>query len=204
LTLSYEIGDSLYLNITNRCDCACVFCVRLGRDEIDGSGSLWLDHEPCAAEMIADLETRELANYREIVYCGYGEPTESLDVLIETAKWLKQKAPEVPLRLNTNGLCDLSNGKAVAPLLRGLIDSVSISLNAPDAERYAEVTQPCGRFDKNAAYKSMLAFAESCKANIPHILFTVVDILTPEEIERCKALAGEMGIPLRVRKMIEE
>jgi radical SAM enzyme (TIGR04100 family) len=204
LILSYEIGDSLYLNITNRCDCACVFCVRLGQDGVGGSGSLWLEHEPSAAEMIADLETRELTDYRELVYCGYGEPTESLDVLIETAKWLKQKAPGIPLRLNTNGLCDLSHGKAVAPLLRGLIDSVSISLNAPDAARYAEVTRPCGRFDNQTAFNAMLAFAESCKANIPHILFTVVDILTPEEIGRCKTLAREMRIPLRVRTMIKE
>jgi radical SAM enzyme (TIGR04100 family) len=204
LTLSYEIGDSLYLNITNRCDCACVFCVRLGQDEIEGSGSLWLEHEPTAAEMTAELEKRKLESYREIVFCGYGEPTESLDVLLETARWLKKTAPGIPLRLNTNGLCDLSHGKAVAPLLRGLIDSVSISLNAPDAERYAEVTRPCASIKKSAAFEAMLAFAESCKENVPHILFTVVDILAPEELARCKALAAEMGIPLRVRTMIEE
>jgi TatD family-associated radical SAM protein len=202
LILSYEIGDSLYLNITNRCNCACVFCVRQGRDEIEGSGSLWLEREPTAAEIIADLETRELKKYRELVYCGYGEPTESLDVLIETAKWLKKTAPGIPLRLNTNGLGEISHGKAVAPLLRGLIDSVSISLNAPDAARYAEVTRPCGRVD--GAYAAMLAFAEGCKANIPIVQFTVVDILNQEDIERCKALADEMGSPLRVRTMIEE
>ena len=204
MILSYEIGYSLYLNITNKCDCACTFCVRLGQDEVSGSGSLWLEHEPAAAEMFADLEKRKLKDYREIVFCGYGEPTESLDVLIETAKWLKEKAPGVPLRLNTNGLCDLSNGKAVAPLLKGLIDSVSISLNAPGPVRYAEVTRPCGRIDKAAAYDAMLAFAESCKASIPNILFTVVDVLAPAEIARCKEIAAGMNIPLRVRKMIDE
>lgn len=204
MILSYEIGDSLYLNITNKCDCDCVFCIRLGQDEISGSGSLWLDHEPSAAEMIADLETRKLDTYSEFVFCGYGEPTESLEVLLEVAKWLKQKKPGTPIRLNTNGLCDLSHSKAVAPLLRGLIDSVSISLNAPSQERYSEVTQPLGKVNTDDAYDAMLAFAESCKANIPKIQFTVVDILTPEEIGRCKDIAAKMNIPLRVREMINE
>ncbi len=200
MVLSYEIGDSLYLNITNRCDCACLFCVRKGRESVTDGESLWLEREPSAGEVVADLEKRELSRYREICFCGYGEPTESLDVLISVAKWIKRSAPKLPVRLNTNGLCDLSHGKAVAPLLGGLVDSVSISLNAPDSARYMEVTRP--RFGEES-FEAMLRFAESCKEFIPHVQLTVVDILAPGELERCEAIAEKMNIPLRVRRMID-
>ncbi len=200
MILSYEIGDSLYLNITNRCDCACVFCVRKGRDSVTDGESLWLEREPGAGEVVADLEKRELERYSEICFCGYGEPTENLDVLISVAKWIKRTAPGLTVRLNTNGLCDLSYGKAVAPLLSGLVDSISISLNAPDPARYREVTRP--RFGEES-YEAMLRFAESCKEFIPQVQFTVVDILSPEEIARCEEIAEKMKIPLRVRGMID-
>ena len=196
MTISYVLGGNLYLNITNKCNCACVFCVRNLSDGVGDGGNLWLEHEPTSAEVIEDIRKRDLSKYGEVVFCGYGEPTESLDVLLEVCRFLKGSYPEIPVRLNTNGLCDLSHEKQTAPMLKGLVDAVSISLNAPDSKRYREVTNPV--FGEEA-FDAMLGFAKSAKEVIPDVMFTVVSVLTEEELSRCKSLAASRGIPLRVR-----
>ena len=63
MTLTYETGGKLYLNITNRCPCACTFCIRKNDDGAYGSDPLWLEHEPSAAEMQAAID--ELHEQRE-------------------------------------------------------------------------------------------------------------------------------------------
>lgn len=199
MTLTYQLGDKLYLNITNRCNCACEFCIRGGHDGVGDGENLWLEHEPSASEVISELEKRDLTAYKEVVFCGYGEPTENFDAMLKICRWLKDNAKAVPVRLNTNGLCDLSAGKPVAHLLEGLIDIVSISLNAPDAKRYQEITRSA--FGE-AAFDAMLAFAVDCKKYIPKTLFTVVDVLTDDETARCEKLADSMGIAFRVRRMV--
>lgn len=199
MTISYQLGDKLYLNITNKCQCACTFCIRREGDGVGDGENLWLEREPSESEVVEDLKKRELKKYRELVFCGYGEPTECLDVMLGVCKWLKQTEPEIPVRLNTNGLAELSHGKAVAPLLEGLVDIVSISLNAPDAKRYQEVTR--SKFGERA-FDSMLSFAADCKRYVPEVVFSVVDVITPHEIEACEKLAAKMDIPLRVRGMI--
>lgn len=198
MTLTYQLDDKLYINLTNQCTCACVFCVRNLGDGIGDGENLRLDRDATAEEVIADLQKRALSQYSEIVFCGYGEPTENLDAMLAVCAYLKS-VTEIPLRLNTNGLASLSLGKAVPPLFDGLIDIISISLNAPTAARYNEVTHPA--FGE-AAFDALLAFAAECKRYIPTVQFSVVDILTPEEIEACKRIAAEMEIPLRVRAQI--
>ena len=196
MTISYTLGGSLYLNITNKCNCACVFCIRNVSDGVGDSESLWLPHEPTAAEVIDDLKKRDLSKYGEVVFCGYGEPTESLDVLLSVCRFLKENHPGIPVRLNTNGLSDLSHKKQTVPLLKGLVDAVSISLNAPDAKRYQEVANPS--FGEQA-FDAMISFAKSAKEVIPSVMFTVVNVLADEELSRCKKLAADLKIPLRVR-----
>jgi len=196
MTISYTIANSLYLNITNKCNCACVFCVRNLSDGIGDGDNLWLDHDPSADEVIADIKKRGPLKYDEVVFCGYGEPTESLDVLLSVSRFLKENYPQIPVRLNTNGLSDLSRGKQTAPLLKGLVDAVSISLNAPNRQRYSEVTNPV--FGE-AAYDAMIRFAKSVKESVPRVTFTVVNVLSKEELTECEKLAADMGIPLRVR-----
>lgn len=198
MTLTYQYGDNLYINLTNRCTCACTFCIRTEGDAVGDGGSLWLEHEPEAGQVISDLAKRDLNAYGEAVFCGYGEPTESLGVMLEVCRWLRKNAPGLRIRLNTNGLCDLSHKKPVAPLLEGLIDTVSISLNAPDAKKYLSLTNSV--FGEES-FGAMLKFAEDCKKHVPRVAFSVVDVLTGEEIERCRKLADSMGIPLRVRQM---
>ena len=203
MTLSYEAGQNLYINITNQCPCNCVFCIRKNDDGAYGSDPLWLEHEPSLQEMQEDLRKRDLSQYQEIVFCGYGEPTMRLDFACELAKWLKSLKPDISLRLNTNGLADIyspsQNGKA-SFLVSQAFDKVSVSLNGGDAETYLRVTNPKNKPD--IAYQTMLHFAQDCKANGIDTCFTVVDVITPEEIKLAQEVADTLGIPLHIREYV--
>lgn len=198
MTISYEIGDSLYLNITNKCPCACTFCIRGNGDSAYGSEPLWLEHQPDINEIKADLDKRKLEGYKEIVFCGYGEPTCELELLKQTAEYIRSRCKTM-IRLNTNGLGDLINERSISRELSGLIDCVSISLNASDKENYDKVTRPSFKTD---CFAAMLKFASEVKSYVPRVMFTVVDIIGEEETARSKALADSIGIELRVRAYI--
>lgn len=133
-TVLYEYGDGLYVNITNKCPCRCSFCVREQMDGVGDADSLWLKQEPTAEEVKALLARRDLSAYRELVFCGYGEPTERLDVLLSVAHYAKEKRSDLPIRINTNGLADLLYGRDTTGDLTGVVDDVSISLNASNAQ----------------------------------------------------------------------
>ena len=195
MTIFYPIGDSLYVNLTNKCPCRCVFCVREEHETVGNNNSLWLDHDPSMEEIKADLERFNLDDYKEIVFCGFGEPMMRMDDLIETAKYIKSKA-DIKTRINTNGLGDLIHEKNTAECIKDSIDSVSISLNAPDKESYCRVTRP--KFGEQS-FEAMLKFAEECRDCGINIAFSVVDEITPEEIEKSKELAESLGVKLRVR-----
>ncbi len=199
MTISYEVEDNLYLNITNRCPCDCVFCIRKNDDGAYGSDPLWLEHEPSMEEITAELDGRDLDKYAQIVFCGYGEPTERADVMCETARLIKSRS-KTPIRLNTNGLADLIHGRDIVPELCKLIDIVSISLNAPNAADYTKVTRP--RFGEKA-FDAMCSFAVRCKAAGIDTVFTVVDIIPKTQIEQSRELCGKLGIPLRIREMVK-
>ena len=191
----YEYGDQLYVNLTNRCPCRCDFCIRGKTDGLGTADSLWLDHDTSAQEVIAALEGRELARYQEVVFCGYGEPFCALEVLLKVCRWLREHT-RLRTRINTNGLGDLIHGKKVAPLLKGHVDVVSISLNAPNAEEYNAVTRP--KFGIKS-FDAMLQFAKDCKQEGIDTRLTVVDVIGKEAVEQSQKLADSIGIPLRVR-----
>ena len=195
----YTYEGSVYLNITNRCPCSCIFCIRSNGDGLGSAETLWHKKDPTLDEIKAEIDAFDFSGWDEAVFCGYGEPTEALDNLIETAKYLKAKHG-LKIRLNSNGLSDLVNGKETAHLLEGIVDCISISLNAPDAESYQRVSR--SKFGE-AAFPALLKFSEECKKYIPSVKFTVVDVITPGEIEKCQKIADEMNIPLRVRARIE-
>lgn len=190
----YILGDSLYINLTNRCSNSCVFCVRNTQDGMDDY-NLWLDREPSAQEVI-DLIPDPTA-YKEIVFCGFGEPTERLDVLLEIAKHLKQRGGTV--RINTNGHASLIAGKDVTPLLQGKVDVVSISLNASNAKEYQRQCQ-C-RYGEQGFF-AMLDFAVNAKKYVPSVILSIVDILPSHEQEACRKLCDKLGLTLRIREMI--
>ena len=203
MTLSYEVGDNLYLNVTNQCSCNCVFCIRKNDDGAYGSDPLWLEHEPSLQEFQTDLQKRDFSKYHQIVFCGYGEPTMRLDFICQLAQWISSEYPSVCLRLNTNGLADIyspsQNGNA-GQLISQCFHEVSVSLNAGDAETYLKVTQP--KHHPDNAYRTMLKFALTCKANGLKVSFTVVDVISPEEIRLAQQVADDLQIPLHIRNYI--
>ncbi|MDP4145169.1 MAG: TIGR04100 family radical SAM protein [Bacillota bacterium] len=186
--------ENIYVNLTNKCPCACTFCLR-NTKEMAESNSLWLDREPTVKEVIAEFEKYDLTQFNEIIFCGFGEPLTRVDDILEVAKYLKSISNN-PIRVNTNGLADLVHEKETAPLLKGLIDTVSISLNASNAEEYSRITR--SKFGIES-YDAMLRFAVSCKEYVPNVVLTVVDCIGKEEIAACQAVCDTIGVPLRVR-----
>lgn len=193
LTIAYPLSDSLYLNITNRCPNACLFCIRESRTGV--GYNLWLEREPSAAEVIEAIH--DPSGYREIVFCGYGEPLLRPEIVVEVSQWLK-KWP-VQVRLNTNGLADLFLGYDVLPNLKSLIDVVSISLNADNAELYQQLTR--SSFGKTA-FQAVLDFAGRSLHYIPRVILSVVDY-PGVDLEKAKAIATKLGVEFRVRKYLE-
>lgn len=199
MTITYEVDGALYVNITNRCSNRCEFCIRNNGDGAYGSNSLWLSREPSSDEIFESICKSSPERYSELVFCGYGEPTERLDVMLEVAKRVKDKY-SVRIRVNTNGHASLIHKKDTAPLFANIIDSVSISLNAPNAKEYDKV---CHSVFGEAAFDGLLDFAKRVKDYVPCVAFSVVDVaLAPEEIEECKKIAASVGVPLRIRKYI--
>lgn len=200
MTISYEVGKNLYLNITNKCPCACTFCIRNNNDGAYGSAPLWLEHEPTFEEIIEDLEKRIISDYDEIVFCGYGEPTCRLETLIRTAEYLKEKFPSVVLRINTNGLGDLVNECSVAEKLCSVIDIVSVSLNAGTKDEYMKVTRP--KYEN--AWEAMQKFTSDCvKTGKSKVVMSVVDVIPQEQIDESRKVAESLGAVLRVREYDE-
>ena len=192
----YTYKNQVYANITNKCDCACTFCIRSLKDHVEqGDGTLWHTVAPTFEDIKAAIDAFDFTNYTEFVFCGYGEPTCELDLMLATARYVKDKTG-LPIRLNTNGLGSLYNKKDIVPLLTEVLDSVSVSMNAPDAESYQAITRP--QFPD--AYKDMLDFASRCKEEGLGVQLSIVDVLSPEDIAKCQATADERGIYLRIRK----
>lgn len=200
MTISYEVGDNLYLNFTNKCPCACTFCIRNNADGAYGSDPLWLEHEPTLDEIWADLDKRDLAKYGEIVFCGYGEPTERLETLLEVARKLKKRPGCPVLRINTNGLGDLVNGRSIAAELCEALDVISVSLNAGTKEEYLKVTRP--KFPE--AFEAMQKFTADCvKTGNAQVMMSVVDVIPQAEIDAARQVAESLGAKLRVREYDE-
>lgn len=195
LTFVYHVHGNLYINLTNRCPCACTFCIRQNGDGAYGSDSLWLEREPSCDEVISAVSKYPADSFGEIVFCGYGEPMERPDDVSFIGKELKKLYPDKTIRINTNGLGNKINGRNTAPLLQGAVDIVSVSLNAGSQEEYNKVTHP----KWNDGFDAMLDFASECKKYVPKVIFTVVDIISEEEIEKCRRLSERLNIPLRVR-----
>ena len=196
MTITYKAKNGIYVNMTNRCPCACTFCLRQNAPGVYGSDPLWLEREPTVEEVEASLSKWDLNSMDEVVFCGYGEPAERLKDLLEVAAWLK-KNYTVKTRINTNGLADLIWGTDTAPWLEGKIDAVSVSLNAIDADEFLRLTR--SKFGIES-YDAMLTFAQHCKPYVPNVVLTIVDhVEGPEEIAKCRKICEERGLTLRVR-----
>ena len=205
MTITYEYEGALYVNLTNKCNCNCEFCLRRGKAEgsIYTEDSLWLEREPSREEALESFLSRDVCSYREIVFCGYGEPTYRLDVILWLVDRLKEKfGDKLPsVRINTNGHANLIQGRNVCSELKGRIDTLSISLNATNAADYVALCHP---IQGEEAYQAMLDFAKESAAYVSNVVMTIVDKdKTEEEIRTCYKIAEELGVTLRVRSFID-
>lgn len=191
----YTYKNQVYANITNRCDCSCTFCVRSEKDSVGDADTLWHKVEPALEDIKAAIDAFDFTNYDELVFCGYGEPTCALENLLATAHYVKQKM-DIKIRLNTNGLGNLYHKRNIVPELAEVIDNVSISLNAPTAEKYQAVTRP--QFEN--AFPALLDFASLSQEAFAHTQLSIVDVLPADEIAACQKIADDRGIYLKIRK----
>lgn len=189
--IAYRIRDNLYLNITNRCTNKCSFCVRFHGDYVKGH-NLRLSDEPTEEELRIAIGDPSL--YREVVFCGYGEPLLRLNTVKNVARWIKEKGGSV--RINTNGHGNLIHRRKILEELKGIVDSVSVSLDAHDEETYNKICAPS--FEH--AFQEVLAFIREAKTLIPSVQATVVK-MEGVDIEKCREIASSLGIPLRVRTL---
>ena len=186
----------LYVNLTNRCNNDCVFCLR-DKKILTAENNLWLENEPTVAEIKSGLDAAPWQVVSEVVFCGFGEPTIRLAELLEILRYVKKIQPEIPTRLNTNGLGSLEHGRNIAPDFENILDVASISLNAATAEKYFKLTR--SKFGLGA-YEAMLNFAEDMKNFVPQVILTIVDHVTPpDEIDACRKICEARGLTLRVR-----
>ena len=198
MTITYIVDNALYINVTNRCTNSCEFCIRKNGDGAYGSDSLWLLREPTEEEILDSVFSRDLNDFSEIVFCGYGEPTIRLDTIRSVAIKIKEKHP-IKVRLNTNGHSSLYHGYDTAPLYEGAFDAISISLNTPSPERYDEICRP----HQEGSFEAMLDFAARVKNFVPTVIFSVVkDFLTADELVECQRIADDLGVYLKVRDYI--
>jgi TatD DNase family protein len=202
--IAYPVGKSIYLNITNRCTNECPFCIRNKAPKFNQQYELWLDNEPTVEELLAAIG--DPAKYDQIVFCGYGEPTIRLDVLKAVAGKLKSEIQNlkskqgVIIRIDTNGHGNLFWGRDILPELKGLIDKISVSLNAENAEVYNRICKP---LQGPKAYDAVFDFIKEAKKYIPEVEATIVDLPGVDK-EKCRQLAADLGVQFRIRPYYEE
>ena len=201
MTIVYRVHDNSYVNMTNRCSSSCVFCLRNTRDRMDQEkGSLWLSHEPSVEEVKLAFEKEDMSQYREVVFCGFGEPTERFDDLLTIAAFVKERYQK-PIRINTNGQGNLINKRDIVPEMKGLVDVISISLNTPNEDRYHELVRSrCG----DQAFQAMLDFAKEAKEYVPQVILSTVETtITKEEEKECQKICDDLGVTYRIREFEE-
>ena len=193
----YEYGDSLYINLTNKCPNNCEFCLRNFKNGV-GEDDLRLSREPNFEDVKESLSLFPLKKYDEIVFCGFGEPMCALSVLSQVGPYLKRLG--LKTRVNTNGLGGLWNKRDDVPqLISKYIDAVSISLNASNRELYQEI---CRSKYGEEAFDAIIDFTKGCVENGIDTTLTVVDFIGEDEIAECRKLAEELGAKFRVRPTI--
>jgi TatD DNase family protein len=196
--IAYPIGSALYLNITNRCTNQCQFCIRYKTQLFNQKYPLWLEREPSAEEIIAAIG--DPSGYSEIVFCGYGEPLIRLDSVKAVAAKLKSKVKRSKIRIDTNGTANLFWGRNILPELKGLIDKISISLDAENAELYEQICLPL--YGKKT-YGAVLDFIREAKKYFPEVEATIVDLPLIDK-EACRKITEELGVGFKVRSYYEE
>ena len=192
-TISYTIGDRLYLNITDRCTLECAFCPKHNGSNRVHEYDLSLDHRPTLEEIVASMG--DPADYREVVFCGFGEPTLRLKVLLQTAHHIKRAGGRV--RVNTDGLANRVHKRNVLPELAACVDALSVSMNAQNESVYQRHCLPA----LPGSYAAMLDFLAAAPKYIGDVTATALDGLEGVDIAACEALAKQCGVAFRRREL---
>lgn len=196
----YLFEGTPYFNLTNKCPCRCTFCIRDRLKTMGDAEGMWHRTQPTFKEVKKAIDEFDFSQFETAVFCGYGEPTNELELLLKTAEYLKEKYPDLKLRLNTNGLSNLINKRETAKEICENIDAVSISLNATNSEKYDEITR---NIFKGEAFNAMLKFTADCVKYCDNVTMTVVDVIGKEEIEKSREICKKTGANFRVRELIE-
>ncbi|MBQ9532098.1 MAG: TIGR04100 family radical SAM protein [Eubacterium sp.] len=192
----YNLEGGTYLNITNKCPCNCAFCIRSKGEAVGNAKKLWFDEEPSFVDIKKAVDDYDFSEVKEAVFCGYGEPTNAYENLIKTAKYLKEKYPDIKLRVNTNGLSDLINERPTAKEICENIDVISVSLNEPDSKQYDKITR---NIFPGKAFDAMLNFTKECVEQGNEVRMTVVDVIGKENIEKSRKICEEIGAKFILR-----
>ncbi len=196
----YLFEGTPYFNLTNKCPCRCTFCIRDRLKTMGDAEGMWHRTQPTFKEVKKAIDEFDFSQFETAVFCGYGEPTNELELLLKTAEYLKEKYPDLKLRLNTNGLSNLINKRETAKEICENIDAVSISLNATNSEKYDEITR---NIFKGEAFDAMLKFTADCVKHCDNVTMTVVDVIGKEEIEKSREICKKTGANFRVRELVK-
>lgn len=193
----YLLGENLYLNITNRCTNRCIFCIKNFSDGV-GNRKLWLEREPTSKDIIEELTNYfPLKRYKEIVFCGFGEPLLRVNIVKKISEFIKNSEPSITIRIDTNGQGNVFHQRNILSELKDLIDSISISLNAENPENYNRICRP---MFKNV-YDDILEFIKLATKFIKNVQLTIVDL---PEINKslCEKKAIELGVKIYIRRFL--
>ena len=204
-TLVYSINNeenpkTIYINLTNACTNSCVFCLREQKDDVCGH-EMWHDDNYTLEDIIAQFKNYE-NSVEEVVFCGYGEPFLKKDMMKRFCEYLRKNYPNIKIRVNSNGHANAVYNTNVADEFKDLIDSVSISLNAPNEKEYDEICNP----KINNAYNSMKEFVKACKMAGMDVTTSVVtgfDDIHNIDIQKCEEIAKSLGAKFRNREFIK-
>lgn len=200
-SITYPYKGNLYINLTNRCPARCTFCIKYKWHYRYRGHNLKLFSEPSADEVIRALKVKfPLSKYKEIVFCGYGEPFMRLETLKRVAQWLKKdKSASWRIRVDTIGYANLIYGRNILPEIKGLLDAISISLNAENEDKYLLLCRP--KYGKGT-YPAVLDFARECKEYIPQVILTAVEI-PGINFDKCRKIAENLGVLFRSRPYLD-
>ncbi len=196
MAITYKYQDNLYINLTNRCVMACTYCIKYKWKSKFRGNNLRLEREPSVGEIITAI--KDPKKFREVIFCGYGEPLVRFRVLKQVAGWVKSQGGKT--RVNTTGNFKPHDSKKMLAALKGVIDCMSVSLNAPDAKTYVKINRPKYGI---AAFKNVLSFIRLAKRYIPDTTVTTVT-LPGIDVSKCRSIAKKLKVNFRVRPYLDE
>lgn len=201
---AYYLGNSMYINVTNLCTNKCVFCIRDSSDNVGGVNLVLEEENFSHEDIIKEIKNTLKENTKEIVFCGYGEPLFKLDIIKNTARFIKENYPNIPVRINSNGHANLIHKKNTVPELVGLIDKISVSLNAENAELYAKIAKPS--YEKEKAFNAVKEFISECVKNGIETTATIVTGFKDykPDVEKCRKITEDSGAEFRIREWLPQ